>query len=100
MADKSINHDLILSDSIEPKLVRPKNIARLIIILSVLCLSTFYCGYTLAYIAALGMGNVAIVYGIMTGISVVRAFLLASLPYGVTVGTLFSPLVIPFASRR
>lgn len=63
MADKPIDHNFILSDSTEPKLIRPKNIARLIIILSVLCLSTFYCGYTLAYIAALGMGNVAIVYG-------------------------------------
>ena len=58
-----LQHDLILPEVTEPKLVRPKNIARLIVMLSVLCLTTFYCGYCLADIAALGMGNVAIIYG-------------------------------------
>jgi len=100
MNNSGDHNDLILDRLPQPKLVRPKNIARLIFLLSVLCLTTFYCGYCLAYIAALGAENVVIVYGPVTTIPIVKAFLLSCLPFGVTFGTFLSPWIIPLASRR
>lgn len=90
----------MLDDTPQPKLVRPKNIARLVVLLSVLCMTTFYCGYCMAYIAALGANNVSIVYGSVTKEPVVKAFLLAVLPYGITLGTFLSPWVLTKTTRR
>lgn len=83
-----------------PNLVRPKHIGRYILILSVLCLSTFYCGYCLAYITALGSANLAIVYGEVTLKPAVKAFLISAVPFGVTFGTFLNPFILPLASRR
>lgn len=73
---------------------------RYIGILTVLCLTTFYCGYILAYITALGSENVVIVYGQITLEPVVKAFLISSVPFGVTFGMFLNPWVLPLASRR
>ncbi len=58
MAKADRKRTLIMKDSEVPKLVRPRNIYRYIGILTVLCMTTFYCGYILAYITALGSDNV------------------------------------------
>ena len=56
------------------KLIRPKNIARFVLTLTILCMTTFYCGYCMAYIGALGADNVSMVYGSVTIVHVVKAF--------------------------
>ena len=94
------NNHFLITGSEEPKLVRPKHIGRYILILSILCLTTFYCGYCLAYITALGSTNLAIVYGEITKKPVVKAFLISAVPFGVTFGTFLNPYILPRASRR
>lgn len=100
MGSPNKNTGFITITAEDPKLVRPKHIGRYIFILSVLCLSTFYCGYCLAYITALGSNNLGIVYGEVTKIPVVKAFLISSVPWGVALGTFINPYIIPKASRR
>lgn len=100
MNDSPTPESLFLDSTPPPKLIRPKNIARLIFTLTILCMTTFYCGYCMAYIAALGADNVSIVYGSVTIVPVVKAFLLACLPYGIMVGTFLSVWVIPLATKR
>ena len=67
---------------------------------SMLSFSTFSCGYLIAYIVALGVTNVRIIYGETAVIPVVRAFLIASLPFGVSFGSFIGPSVIQRATRR
>jgi len=66
----------------------------------ILSLGTIYCGYTIAYIVALGTANQIIIYGNSVVIPVVKAFMIASLPFGITLGTFLSPWVLPLATRR
>lgn len=75
-------------------------IVRFTALLSVLCLTTFYSGYCLAYLAGLDMTNVAVVYGDITNVAEVRAFLLACLPYGTSLAFVFVPLILPLETRR
>jgi hypothetical protein len=73
---------------------------RYVAILTILCMTTFYCGYCLAYITALGSDNVQLVYGDITLKPVVKAFLISSVPFGVSFGTFLNPWILPLASRR
>jgi hypothetical protein len=63
MAGDERERNLIMQEVEEPELVRPINMCRYIAILTILCMSTFYCGYCLAYMTALGSTNIKIVYG-------------------------------------
>ena len=63
-------------------------------------MTTFYCGYTLAYIIALGAKNLTVVYGPSVNIPVVKAFLIGSLPMGIAVGTFISVYIIALMQRR
>lgn len=100
MGSPDKNAGFITMTAEEPKLVRPKHMGRYIIMMSVLCLTTFYCGYCLAYITALGSENLAIVYGEVTKLPVLKAFLISSVPWGVCIGTFLNPYILPKASRR
>ncbi len=77
-----------------------KNVPRFIFLVSILSLSTFSCGYSIAYIVALGYNNVKIVYGDTAVLPVVRAFLIAALPFGISFGTLITPWILTLATRR
>jgi hypothetical protein len=63
-------------------------------------MTTINCGYSIAYIAALGVPNLNIIYGLTINIPVVRAFCLAAVPYGVCLGTFLAIYVIPLTTRR
>jgi hypothetical protein len=67
---------------------------------SILSLSTFSCGYLIAYIVALGIKNLKIVYGDNAIIPVVRAFLIASLPFGISFGSFIGPYIVTKATRK
>ena len=63
-------------------------------------MTTLYCGYTLAYIIALGATNLTAVYGPSVNIPAIKAFLIGSLPIGITIGTFLSHYIILLMQRR
>jgi MFS family permease len=76
------------------------NIRHLILLVSILSLSTFSCGYTIAYIIALGYKSLNLVYGEAAVVNVVRAFLIAVVPFGISFGMVVMPWILKLGSRR
>jgi hypothetical protein len=63
-------------------------------------MTTFYCGYCIAYIAALRVDNLTLIYGQLIGNANIRACCLSCVPYGVTLGTFIAIKVVPMITRR
>lgn len=64
-------------------------------------MTSFYCGYCIAYVTALGNKNLTLVYGDIVKVNgVVNGFLIAAVPFGVSIGAFISIFVIPLFARR
>jgi hypothetical protein len=63
-------------------------------------MTTLNCGYNIAYITALGASNLTLVYGDSFTFPVIRAFCIASIPFGVSLGTFLAIFIVPLTTRR
>lgn len=80
--------------------VKSKNTASLVNRLSVLCLTTFYFGYCLVYISALGFGALVEAYGTKLNLSYVKGLLIGCLTLGAMLGSIVAIFLVPLTTRR
>jgi hypothetical protein len=80
--------------------IKSKNVSLLINKLSLLCLTTFYFGYSLVYISVLSDNTLTDIYGSDFNQPIAKGFLIGSLTIGAMFGSFFSIFLIPLMSRR
>lgn len=90
----------IEDDMDEEEIVKSKNVSGLINKLSLLCLTTFYFGYSLVYISVLSDSTIVNVYGQGMVPPLAKGFLIGCLTIGAIFGSLLSIFLIPMTSRR
>jgi hypothetical protein len=100
MEDTNRKLSLEISFQKAEKEIKYKNTKQLALIISVLCLSTFYYGYCLTYLSSVPSATMKSVFGPDSQIPFVNGCLIGSLCVGAAFGSLISTFLMKILSRR
>ena len=67
---------------------------------SILCLTTFYYGYSFVYISALGFSSLVTAYGPGLNKAYVKGLLIGCLTLGAAIGSMIAIPITPLVSKR
>ncbi len=89
--------------TLEVDLIQPKtyqNTCHLIVIVIFLCFSSFYFGFSLAYLSSVQSTTLALYFGPAAGKSSTIGGLIGGLPIGAAFGALCAPIFMRLFSRK
>jgi predicted MFS family arabinose efflux permease len=84
-------------ETILSKNIKYKNVKHLLVRLFILCLSTFYFGYSLTYLSSISLTQV---FGSLAGNAAVQGILIGAISIGAAIGAFISPFLMKCLSRR